>query len=475
MNYYGFATLCLTTLVFALIGLLYSRKTEINAHSFVSLKNTYGTTASVATIFASAMGAWILFTPAESLLTAGLAGLICYAVGNFFSRCILGYFALKIKHAAPLSSSLAEYALIRFGRTMFLMIISITIFFMFIALIAELTGIALAAELFFNIPLYLSPPIIGFGVIAYTATGGLKATIFTDKIQALFIIFLFVLLFSYSFSIVTDTTSFSTLLSSVPMFSREGIEYGAALFIAITGAHFFTQSCWQRVHAAKSDKTISCAFILTGFISGCFVILAGAFGFFAAATLNDTSPSVALFSFLTTSAPSWLVFLALILTAILVMSSVDSLLNGLVSIFVTHLSRYFQHDSALILRRSKYITVLLATLAIFFATKGLSLLYLFLLADLLCVAALFPTLWGLYSTHISEKRAVASTIVGIIIGLALFPSPSYSQTIVNSLFPETTPWLATPNLLWSFLLSFLSSAIFAIGGSLPIYAHNPSH
>lgn len=51
-------------------------------------------------------------------------------------------------------------------------------------------------------------------------------------------------------------------------------------------------------------------------------------------------------------------------------------------------------------------------------------LYLFLLADLLCSAAAFPVFYGLYSRRISGTQATLSTLAGLAAGLYLFPTPT---------------------------------------------------
>jgi Na+/proline symporter len=72
------------------------------------------------------------------------------------------------------------------------------------------------------------------------------------------------------------------------------------------------------------------------------------------------------------------------------------------------------------------------------AAQGYSVLYLFLLADLLCAAAAFPVFFGLYSRRYDATAALASILAGLAAGAALFPGPS----------------LQTGHLLGSFVLAF---------------------
>ncbi|MFN2310257.1 MAG: hypothetical protein ABR553_11115 [Gammaproteobacteria bacterium] len=57
------------------------------------------------------------------------------------------------------------------------------------------------------------------------------------------------------------------------------------------------------------------------------------------------------------------------------------------------------------------------------AAQGFSVLYLFLLADLLCSAAAFPVFFVLFHRGYTGLNAVISTACGLVAGLALFPAP----------------------------------------------------
>ena len=59
---------------------------------------------------------------------------------------------------------------------------------------------------------------------------------------------------------------------------------------------------------------------------------------------------------------------------------------------------------------SRYLLVILSMIALYVASQGLSILYLFLLADLLCCAAAFPVFFGFYSQRYQSYQA----IIGIL-------------------------------------------------------------
>ena len=86
----------------------------------------------------------------------------------------------------------------------------------------------------------------------------------------------------------------------------------------------------------------------------------------------------------------------------------------------------------------------------------------FLLADLLCCAAVFPVFYGFYKKNLEEKHLIIPIIIGLIIGLLLFPSPDFSKSIlVGHILPfDLFPQIVSSSLLfWSFLLATVGPVI----------------
>ena len=81
-------------------------------------------------------------------------------------------------------------------------------------------------------------------------------------------------------------------------------------------------------------------------------------------------------------------------------------------------------------KASKKIIFLICLLAFFIASQGMSILYLFLIADLLCCAAVLTVFYGYYNKNFKEKNAYISIIFGLIVGLLLFPNQDFSKSIL---------------------------------------------
>ena len=153
----------------------------------------------------------------------------------------------------------------------------------------------------------------------------------------------------------------------------------------------------------------------------------------------------------------------IILGVSLTISTIDTLVNAISSIVVVDGKKvYLKSEQKNFLGLSKIFIVILSIISLIIASKGFSILYLFLLADLLCCAAVFTVFYGFYQKKFREKNAMISILVGLFLGLLLFPSPDFSRSIlVGTLLPfDLFPQIVSSSLLfWSFLLATVGPAI----------------
>ena len=147
-------------------------------------------------------------------------------------------------------------------------------------------------------------------------------------------------------------------------------------------------------------------------------------------------------------------------------STVDTLINAISSLVVVE-GKYFFADyrNKNFLKLSKIFLVILSIISFIIASKGFSILYLFLLADLFCCAAVFTVFSGFYKKKVKETNAIVAILIGLLLGLLLFPSPDFSRSILVGIFlsKDLFPQIITNYLLfWSFLLATLSPVIAII-------------
>ena len=205
---------------------------------------------------------------------------------------------------------------------------------------------------------------------------------------------------------------------------RPGIEFGLTLAIAVLAANMFHQGFWQRVYSCKDEKALKRGFAVAGITVIPIICLAGLLGIMAVGLQSSFDPSVALFSLSQQVMTTWGLTIVLILALVLVMSSMDTLMNGIASAITTDLARFRPKlQTASLLSSSRILTIVLVVPAILIAWQGYSVLYLFLIADVVCAAVVFPVFWGLYNSNFSGKSALLSSICGLVAGLMFFPTP----------------------------------------------------
>ena len=107
-------------------------------------------------------------------------------------------------------------------------------------------------------------------------------------------------------------------------------------------------------------------------------------------------------------------------------------------------------------RLSKYFIIILSTIAFFIASRGFSVLYLFLLADLFCCAFVLTVFYSFYNKNLNEKVAYISIIIGLVGGFLLFPMPDFSKSLlVGYILPVDffSPFVSQSLLFLSFIVA----------------------
>ena len=184
------AIIWLTTFaaLFAIPGLIYARRVQDKLDDFLVARNSQGSTATLLTLLATTLGTWILFGPAQAATWGGIGAITGYALGSLVPRLIMIPLGQRIRTLMPEGHTLTEFVLGRYGRIMYGFVLVIMLLYMFISLTAGLTAIAQMVALLAPVPLWLTAGIVMTATLFYTLYGGLRVTIFTDRLQMLIII-----------------------------------------------------------------------------------------------------------------------------------------------------------------------------------------------------------------------------------------------------------------------------------------------
>ena len=458
------------SLIFAILGLYYSKKFK-GINNYLTANRNIGLFSLTTSLVASALGAWILFGPASAATWGGIGAVIGYALGTAFPMIFLIYLGKKIRKEFPKGSSLIEFMRRKFGKSLFKLILLMTIFYMFIFLCAEVTAVAILINYISGTELWITALIVLIATLTYTLYGGLRASIFTDNIQMIVIGVLLVISVSYIITFAGSEFSFSYVKEKNPQLLSgsyiPSYTAGLTFFIAVAATNLFHQGNWQRVYAAKDQITLQKSLIISFFIIVPIVFFMGFAGMVSFSIDPSNRPDLGFFTLLLKDQTEMLALIIVTLGLALTISTVDTLVNAISSLFVVDGKATFNLNKKTdYLKLSKYFIIFLSIIAFIVASKGYDVLYLFLLADLFCCAFVLTVFLSFYNNSIDEKKAYTSIIVGLIGGFLLFPFPDFSKSLlVGILFPKEifAPFIAQQLLFLSFVIAtFLPMLILKI-------------
>ena len=447
------------SLIFVILGLYNSNKYQ-GLNNYLTANRNIGVFSLTTSLTASALGAWILFGPASAATWGGIGAVIGYSLGTAFPMFFLIYLGKKIRKELPRGSSLIEFMRKKFEKSLFKLILLLTIFYMFIFLCAEVTAVAVLINYISGTELWVTALIVLISTLVYTLYGGLRASIFTDNIQMivigilLLISLIYINIFTgsdFSIDFVKEKNPQLLSLSYVPSYTA-----GLTFFIAVAATNLFHQGNWQRVYAAKNFETLKKSLVMSFFIIVPVVFFMGFTGMVAFSLDPTIRPDLGFFTLLLKEQTKFLSFFVIVLGLALTISTVDTLVNAISSLIVVDGNATFNLDKKKSLNFSKYIILFLSLISFIIASKGFDILYLFLLADLFCCAFVLTVFYSFYNKQINEKTAYVSIFAGLIGGFLMFPAPDFSKSmLVGVIFSKElfAPIVSQSLLFLSFIIA----------------------
>ncbi len=439
-------------LVFAAIGLS-TRGGDRDLDTYVTARNSQRAGILGWSFFASGLGAWILFVPPEVGAFVGIDGLVGYAIGAAGPVAVAAAVGPVVRRQVPDGMSLSSLVHARFGPTFHAYVVGIFVLYMGVFVAAELTSVgAIGAITAGGSPLFWIVA-TAFVTLLYTTEGGLQASLRTDRLQGWLIVGL---LFAGLWAVLDRVELAAGALDATGLLGvdRVGVEAAITLVIAVTAANVFHQGYWQRVWAADSDRTLRRASLLGAVLIVPVILVAGLSGVVAVAAGADLGTPPAPFWALLGGLPAWVAAAALILGVALVASSVDTLENAFASLAVSEIP-------SIDLEGARKATALLLLPAAVIAAAGLSVLRLFLIADLLAAATVVPVLTVLWS-----RARAGAALAGAVAGLlgAAAGSILATPTLADA-WQMLSMGIGVPTLP-PFLGALLASAVVSVLGSM---------
>ena len=248
---------------------------------------------------------------------------------------------------------------------------------------------------------------------------------------------------------------------------------GLTFFIAVAATNLFHQGNWQRVFSAKNNSTLRNSLIYSSFLIFFIVFWMGYSGLIAYSLNPEVIPDLGFFDLLLKDKNSFIVIGVLVLALSLTLSTIDTLINAISSLIIVNGDQINKSlKGKEIKKKTNKIIFLLSIVVFIFASKGYSILYLFLLADLLCSAAVVTIFYGFFNRKINSNLAFLSIICGLLFGLLFFPSQNFQTSILvgNLISLDAFSIFIKRNLLFisfavSLIIPFLMVSIYSLRNS----------
>lgn len=380
---------------------------------------------------ASGVGAWILFAPPELGAILGWDAVVGYALAAAGPFVVFAIVGPKLRRVIPHGRGLNEFVRVRFGPAAGTVMALLSLLYMGVFVAAELVAVGGLGQILGGVTPAVTIFAVVIATLAYTAYGGLRASLQTDTWQSWLVIALIVVA-GVAVMTSVDAPLAAAGEAGLNGFDRPGVETMVTLIIAVTAANMFHHGYWQRVWAARDDQALRRGALFGAAITIPVMLIAGAFGVIAAGAGSAEVPALSLFA-LAAELPTLVVAAVLALGIALVASSVDTLENGLAALLVA------ERPTAT-LKQARIATVLIVVPAVGASLVVDSVLQLFLIADLLCTALIAPALFGLW-----DRTTTSGVVAGAFAGLGgafaggWIAAGSFGGAIDAVTFPTSVP------------------------------------
>ena len=450
---------------FGYVGYTAAAERKMDSDTYMSARGSQSWQRIGLSLFASGMGIWILFGPSEVGYYGGFWDVVGYALSSATPFMLLAYVGPLIREKLPYGVTLADYVSMRLGRPMQVYVGLISVLYMFTFLFAEFTAIGKAMDILAGMEPLVPMVAVAAVTAAYTAYGGLPASLQTDRWQAWMILWLVIALLLILFgadlgSLIDDAKAYNPEdeWSIGSMSYMDSFSSGLALVVAITAAEMFSQGNWQRTWASESDEALRKGAFLAAGLALPLVFVMGVLGTVVAGQGAVEDPSAAFFYLIEDAGPL-LIAAFVVLAVALVCSSADTLQNAVVASISRDLS-----NGSMQLGQARIATIAMMPIAIYLATTidALSVFEIFLFADLLAAATVAPVLLTLWD-RVSSKGALIGAVAGPLSVVAYGAWTADVSTGVDYIFHPTNEWgLAN---LEVFVSALVGSAAVTVAGS----------
>jgi len=492
----------------ATIAFAYNKRaTSYDSDTYMSARNSQGAISLTLSYFASGAGAWIIFAVPEAAILGGPIALMGYCIACIVPLGLIGWIAPILRENVPHGITFFEYVQMRYGTYVNFYVVLTSLFYMFLFLSAEFTAVGQSIDLLCgDMPgAELQGPglavVVGTSLVTmlYTSYGGLPISLTTDKVQGVGMIVACVLVTiaacakAFFPAPAADTGLENTALSQLETAhanwetvtsygigtEEQAWKMAVVLIIAVTCANMLHTGYHQRIWAARDTAAVRQGACMASAITFFFMLFFGFMGMVSFARYGFTLVSPVYLAFLSAF---WLIqeltagwqVLGIILVVSMVASSCDTLQTGITALLHPITERVLVKlglDSGRTARTSVLInfaiTAIINVPAIVMSTQNVSVLTLFVLADLICATCIVPVLLGLW-VRIHHIAALVGCVFGMFTALVIFgvgvngEEGNYKTLMLaGGLYSDTS--------FWAFVLTPLCSAAGTLLANIPFF------
>lgn len=380
-----------------------------------------------------------LFVATQQAYFNGISGLFWFTVPNVLCLILFAYFALKLRSNFPEGYTLSEFMTKTYSKRVGILYI------------IELSGLAicqfavqiLAGGIVINfitgIDFYIVSMSLVFISLAYSLLSGIKASILTDLLQMILIILLLIIIVPF---LIIKSGGLETILNGISGINRDHpslfdfnvfYSFGIPVTLGLLAGPFGDQSFWQRTFSIKKDK-IKQSFYISALVFMIVPIMTGILGFLASGLGLDVSrPDVIGLTLVSNIAPGIFLILFTIILLSGLISTLDSALCSISSIFATDIHQYFPKVNAISIARIGML--ILAFMGFLISIiPGMKILYLFLFYGTLRATTFFPTILTILKGAQNEKHIFYSIAIAIFLGAPIMAYGNFNGILDLKVF-----------------------------------------
>ena len=357
----------------------------------------------------------------------GIAYVIGFMIMFFFAGKIRTLGAVNKIYSLPhfLNHSYTSGDNPGFAKIFSATVSGVNIFIFFFLLAAQFVAMASLLKFSFEIGYTTAAIISAVIVIVYTAVAGLSGVIITDMIQFIAILIMIVLIFIPG--IIDDTALFSRF-DELPAEMLNGSYYGWIFLIALplflSWSVLVRMDIWQRILAAKDEKTAKRVSIISGLGMLPFYIIFPMVGMAIRIISEETvDPKDVAYIFINNHSSGFIFGFAIVGLLSALMSSGDSFLNIISISAVKDFAGWGKPKGiSNMYSRIRYTTVIFGIIALFVALVFPYIVDL-MIVGISTIALFVPiTLFALISKNAYKyrKSALASILLGFAVNIVLF-------------------------------------------------------